>query len=76
MRNVRISFLKTTFLSCFVLMLALQLNSQSTANYTFATNTTGSLVLDANSNAIDRAVLCMEVYCGKTADDASEFQEK
>lgn len=53
MRNVRISFFKTTFLSCFVLMLALQLDSQSTANYTFATNTTGSLVLDANNNAID-----------------------
>ena len=26
---------------------------QSTANYTFSTNTTGSLALDANGNAID-----------------------
>jgi len=28
-------------------------NGQSTVNYTFATNTTGSLVLDMNSNAVD-----------------------
>jgi len=53
MRNVSFIFFRKAFLSYFVFLLSLHLNSQSTANYTFGTNTSGSLVLDANGNTID-----------------------
>ena len=41
------------YVVAFCLLASVGLWGQSTANYTFATNATGSLVLDANSNAID-----------------------
>lgn len=53
MRNVKSLVSQITLLSFFILFFHLNSFSQSSANYTFATNTTGSLIQDANSNSID-----------------------
>jgi hypothetical protein len=43
--------------------------AQSTANYTFSTSTTGSLALDANSNAIDMSTGTTQVLATNTSQD-------
>lgn len=61
-------------LSVFLLALLTGVGLQgqnSTANYTFATNTTGSLVLDANSNAIDMSTGTTQLVAANSDDVAS-----
>lgn len=45
--------------------------AQSTANYAFTTNTTGSLVLDANANAVDMSVGTTQLVAADLDDSAS-----
>ncbi|MFZ4414775.1 MAG: beta strand repeat-containing protein, partial [Bacteroidales bacterium] len=45
--------MKKSLLFLFAMVFSLVGWGQSTANYTFSTSTTGSLVLDANTNAVD-----------------------
>ena len=47
------SFKSLLLLVVFALFAGISMQGQSTANYAFTTNATGSLALDANSNAID-----------------------
>ena len=45
--------------------------AQSTANYAFTTNTTGSLVLDANANAVDMSSGTTQLVAADLDDSAS-----
>lgn len=70
MRNVRLSSFQIAFLSYFLLFFSTSIYSQSTTNYTFATNTTGSLALDANGNAIDMSTGTTSIH-GTNVDDGA-----
>ena len=65
------SFKSKLLIVVFALFAGITMQGQSTANYAFTTNATGSLALDANSNAIDMTTGTTLLVAASTDDGSS-----
>jgi trimeric autotransporter adhesin len=73
MRNInlrKLLFFGTSFVMLFLTSLT-YVNAQSTANYSFTTNTTGSLGLDANANVVDMSSGTTQLVAADLDDNTS-----
>ena len=69
--KTRTSFKSVLLIVVFALFAGITMQGQSTANYAFTTNATGSLALDANSNAIDMTTGTTLLVAASTDDGSS-----
>ena len=69
--KTRSSFKSVLLIVVFALFAGITMQGQSTANYAFTTNATGSLALDANSNAIDMTTGTTLLVAASTDDGSS-----